>query len=266
MTHTSQTLRTERIGEVLLVTFSRPERMNSFTVELEHAYGDVLEAADADPEVRAIVVTGEGRAFCAGADMEDLATLAANPGEGTSPFRRRRDFPLELRKPLIAAVNGPAAGLGMVHAVYADVRFANEGAVFATGFARLGLAAEYGISWLLPRLVGRSRAMDLLLSGRKVRAQEAARIGLVDHLVDEGTDAVTAAVEYATDIATHCSPEGMALIKDQVARDCEASFEEAYQRSEELMLSRIESADMAEGVASFTERRAPRFAPLGSDA
>lgn len=249
-------------GAVLVVTFDRPDAMNTFTVASEHAYGDLLEQADRDPAVRAVVVTGAGRAFCAGADMADLAAIVESAGSmDVSPYRRRRDFPLALRKPLIAALPGAAAGLGMVHALYADVRFGGPKALFLTAFAKRGLAAEYGISWLLPRLVGHSRAMDLLLSSRKVGAEEAFRIGLLDHLVTEG-DVLAEAVAYAEELARTCSPASMADIKKQVNDDNERGFSESYDVADALMRARMGTADFAEGVASFTERRDPEFAPL----
>ena len=250
-------------GPVLVVTFNRPDAMNTFTVASEHTYGDILEQADADPDVRAVVVTATGRAWCAGADMADLAAIVeAAGGLDANPYKRRRDFPLALRKPLVAAIDGAAAGLGMVHVLYADVRFGGPRAAFLTAFAQRGLAAEYGISWLLPRLVGHSRAMDLLLSARKVRAEEAHRIGLVDHLVTEG-DVLEAAVAYATEMATSCSPASMADIKRQVNDDHERSFGESYDVADALMRTRMGTPDFAEGVASFTERRPARFRPLG---
>lgn len=249
-------------GAVLVVTFNRPEAANTFTVASEHAYGDILEQADADPDVRAVVVTAKGRVWCAGADMGDLARLVEEAGGfDVTLHKRRRDFPLALRKPLVAAMDGAAAGLGMVHALYADVRFGGPRAAFLTAFAQRGLAAEYGISWLLPQLVGRSRAMDLLISSRKVGAEEAYRIGLLDHLVTEG-DVLEAAVAYATGLAETCSPMSMADIKKQVNDDSEGSFSDSYDTADALMRSRMDSADFAEGVASYTERRAPRFAPL----
>ncbi len=249
-------------GAVLVVTLNRPKEMNTFTVASEHAYGDILEQAERDGAVRAVVVTGAGRAWCAGADMADLQKIVESSGSlDVNPYRRRRDFPLSFRKPLVAALNGPAAGLGMVHAMYADVRFGGPRAVFLTAFAKRGLAAEYGISWLLPRLVGRSRALDLLLSSRKVQAEEAFRIGLIDHLVSED-ELLEAAVAYADEMTAWCSPASMADIKQQVNDDHERPFSASYDVADTLMRARMGTADFAEGVASFTERRAPAFQPL----
>ena len=257
---TAHPVLTERRGAVLLVTLNRPERLNAWTDELEDRYFDVLESADADPDVRAIVVTGAGRGFCAGADMDDLAGASgATDAEIDRP--RPRHLPMTLRTPLVGAVNGAAAGLGLVEALYCDVRFASPNALFLTAFVRRGLAAEYGASWLLPRIVGRSRALDLLLSGRRVTGDEAHRIGLVDHLVPAET-LVDDAVAYAADLAASCSPWSMATIKQQIALDGERGFDAAVAEADTLMRASFHGADIAEGVASFTERRAPVFAPL----
>lgn len=257
---TEQLVLTERRGAVLLVTFNRPERLNAWTDALEDQYFDALVAAEADHEVRAIVVTGAGRGFCAGADMDDLAG-APDASDAEIDRSRPRHLPLTIRKPVVAAVNGAAAGLGFVEALYCDVRFASPDAVFLTAFVRRGLVAEYGASWLLPRIVGRSRALDLLLSGRRVGGEEAYRIGLVDHLVP-ADDLVEAALAYAADLASSCSPWSMATIKEQVALDGERDFSASVGDADALMRASFHGADIAEGVASFTERRTPVFAPL----
>ncbi|HEY5332267.1 MAG TPA: enoyl-CoA hydratase-related protein, partial [Solirubrobacterales bacterium] len=207
----------ERRGGVFVLTLNRPERLNAWTTPLEDRYFELLDEAEADPDVRAIVVTGAGRGFCAGADMNDLEAGANRDfsGSGIEKRARPRCFPWTIRKPLIAAINGPAVGLGLVEALYCDVRFATPEAKIATIFARRGLVAEYGISWLLPRIVGTGRALDLLLSARTIRGEEAYRIGLVDHLA-AAAEVLERAVAYADDIATNCSPTAMATIKRQV--------------------------------------------------
>lgn len=254
-----QLVLTEQRGTVLVVILNRPERLNAWTNELEDQYFDTLEAAEADPDVRAIVVTGAGRGFCAGADLQALEGVPDDQAE--LDRTRPRHLPLAVRKPLVAAVNGPAVGLGFVEALYCDVRFASPEASFATKFSRLGLVAEYGVSWLLPRVVGRSRALDLLLSGRRVGGEEAHRIGLVDHLAPAET-LLDAAVAYATDLATGCSPWAMATIKEQVARDAEIGFFEAADRADDLMRESFRGPDIVEGLAGFGERRPPAFQPL----
>lgn len=261
-TLTEQPLLTELRGRVLVVTFNRPHRLNAWNDALEDQYFDALESADADPQVRAVVVTGAGRGFCSGADMDDLGS-ASDATEEQLSRPRPRHLPMTIRKPVVAAVNGAAAGLGFVEAMYCDVRFASPDAVFITAFARRGLVAEYGLSWLLPRLIGEGRARDLLLSGRRVDGEEAARIGLVEHLVP-ADELVERAVDYASAIAESCSPASLATIKAQLALDAERSFIESVGHADSLMRASFQGADLVEGVASFTERRPPAFAPLSS--
>lgn len=251
---------TERRGAVFVVWFHRPERLNAWTDALEDAYFDVLEAAEADPGTRAVVVTGAGRGFCAGADMEVLAAAPRASPEQLARARPRH-WPMLLKTPIVAAVNGPAAGLGLVEALFCDVRFASPAAVFLTSFVRRGLIAEYGCAWLLQRLVGHGRATDLLLSGRRVEADEAHRIGLVDHLVP-AEQLLDAAVSYADELATWCSPSSIATIKGQLARDAGRLFDESVMDADVLMRASLLGPDLAEGVASFVERRPPFFNPL----
>jgi enoyl-CoA hydratase/carnithine racemase len=260
---------------VAVLTLNRPERLNAWTAEMQILYFDLLAGCATDDEVRAIVVTGAGKGFCAGADMGDLEALSGGgdgggdagadgdrdddslPGRGDRP----QTFPLTVPKPLIAAVNGACAGLGLVHAVMCDLRFAAEGAKLTTAFVRRGLVGEYGLAWMLPRLIGPARALDLLLSGRVVLAEEAAELGLVnrvlppDRLLDE-------TVAYARDLAVNSSPTSMAVIKEQVYGDLERGLDEAYERALRLMGESFGRPDFAEGVASFVERREPRFAPF----
>lgn len=247
-------------GPVRLLTLNRPERLNAWTNELEDQYFDLLASADADPDVAVIVVTGAGRGFCSGADLDGLSD-AGERKRSDLDGRRRRDFPLGIRKPLIGAINGAAAGLGFVEALYFDVRFGCPDTLFLTAFARRGLAAEYGISWMLPRLIGRSRAADLLLSSRKVYGDEAFRIGLLDHLVPSA-DVVDAAITYADDIARNCAPWSLATMKRQLDVDTDRTFEAARDEAVDLMFESFGRSDLTEGIASHRERRAPRFASL----
>lgn len=260
---TSAPVLCERLeGGVLLLTLNRPHRLNAWNNELEDLYHDHLAEADDDPAVRAVVVTGAGRAFCAGADMDDLARA----GEATEQDFRRprpRDFPLSLRKPLIGAVNGPAVGLGMVEALYCDVRFAANDTAFHTAFVRRGLVAEYGIAWLLPRLIGHGNATEILLSGRSVHADEAHALGLVSRVV-ASERLVEDAVAYARTLATDCAPSSIATIKEQLAHAGSATYDEATATAEKLMRESFGAPDHTEGVASFLEKRPPRFAPLAA--
>jgi len=251
----------ERRGPVLLITLNRPDKLNAWNNALEDRYFDLLDEADADPEVRAIVVTGAGRGFCSGADMSDLQQVDKLDENGLPMRRRPKNHPLLVRKPLLAAINGAAAGLGLVEALFCDVRFAAAGAKLTTSFARRGLIAEYGTAWLLPRLVGQSRALDLLMSGRVVRAEEALQMGLVDRVV-EPADVVEAAVAYAQDLASNCSPWAMSTIKTQVYSSFDSPFGEAVEQSDRLMQISLLGPDVREGVLSFLEARPPVFAGL----
>ena len=265
MTYASSTelVLAERRGPVLVLTLNRPERLNAWNDALEDRYFARLDEAEDDPEVRAIVVTGAGRGFCAGADMSDLERAATN-GAAEPELRNRprsRSFPRTVRKPMIAAINGAAVGLGLVEALYCDLRFATADAKLSTTFARRGLVAEYGISWLLPRLVGYSTALDLLLSGRMIGGEEAHRLGLVDR-VSEPQQLLDDAVAYAQELATYSSPWSVATIKAQVQADLDRPFAASVAAAEELLLGSFHRPDVAEGVRSFIERRAPAFGPL----
>ncbi|MGI5129299.1 enoyl-CoA hydratase-related protein [Pseudonocardia sp. CA-107938] len=242
---------------VLTLTFNRPERRNGWDDDLRTAFDDQIRAAAVDPEVRAVVVTGAGTTFCPGADLSRLGRLA-EPGATLPhfPVDHVREFP----KPLIAAINGACAGVGLVTALFCHVRFAAEGAKFATSFSRRGLPAEYGIAWTLQRLVGQENALDLLLSGRTFEAAEALRLGMVSRVVPRD-DIVTAAQEYARDIAVNCAPHSLAAILRQSREAADTDFATALDRTWELVDEFIGGPDLGEGLTSYVEKRAPRFRP-----
>jgi enoyl-CoA hydratase/carnithine racemase len=243
---------------VAVLTLNRPDRLNAWTQALENRYFDLLEECAADGDVRVIVVTGAGRGFCAGADMEDLQTIGDEGIDGARAQERRpQTTPLSVPKPVIAAINGPCAGIGLVQALMCDIRFVAADAKLTTAFARRGLIAEHGISWILPRLIGPARALDLLMSGRVILGEEAAALGVVNRI---GT--LDDALEYARDMAANCSPTSMSVMKRQIWTHLQKPLEEALAESDELMLASFERPDFPEGVTSFVERREPRFAPL----
>jgi len=248
---------------VAVLTLNRPERLNAWTQELERVYFAALAECGSSPEVRVIVVTGAGRGFCAGADMNELQSL----GEGdvdvaqTKHERTAQTYPLTVPKPIVAAINGPCAGIGLVQALMCDVRFVAEDAKITTAFARRGLVAEHGISWILPRLVGPAQALDLLLSGRVVLGQEAAAMGLANRATPKET-ALEETLAYAHELATQCSPASMATMKRQVYAALEQALPVALAEADEAMLRSFGQPDFVEGVSSFVERRAPAFAPL----
>ena len=244
---------------VAIVTFNRPDRHNGMTGSLEVAYYARLAQAAADREARVIVVTGAGRSFCPGAD------LAHRPGPGEEPLPNTKvpsTFPQTIDKPLVAAINGACAGVGLVQALHCDVRFAATQAKFTTAFARRGLIAEYGIAWMLPQIVGLAAATDLLVSGRTFLADEALRLGLVSAVVDRD-DVLDHAVAYAADLAANVSPASMATIRRQLRAYRSLDLAAAVADSDRLMRESTTGADFTEGVASFLEGRAPSFAPLG---
>lgn len=248
----------ERRGSVLLLTLNRPDRLNAWTPSMQERYFDLLERADADPEVRAIVLTGAGRGFSAGADIAGLAELDGDSYDGPS---RPWSLPIDLRKPVISAINGPCAGLGLVAALFTDVRFAAADAKFTTAFSRRGLIAEYGISWLLPRLVGVSRALDLMLSARTLPGTEAAELGMIDRALPR-EQVLDAALDYARTLATECSPASMAEIKQQIYTGLDSGLPAATADAERRMRAALNRQDSAEGVQSYLQGRPPQFPPL----
>ena len=255
-------LRAATSGGVRTIWFDRPDRRNAMTLEMFRDYYAALVAADADPEVRAVVVTGSGDWFCSGADPEALAALLDERNREllAGEFGFPPHLPLTLGTPIVAAMNGGAAGLGLVHALYADVRFMAAEARLSTTFSRLGLVAEYGSAWLLPRLVGVGAALDLLLSGRKVDAVEACRIGLVQRVLPRD-EVLAEAQAYAAALAQHCSPASMAVIRRQVFSGLETGAAEAAADAIRLMVESLAGADFGEALLGRAQGRAPRFAP-----
>lgn len=245
---------------VARVTLNRPERQNAWNQALSHAYFEALEALARDEHARVIVVSGAGGAFCVGGDQEVLSGIAEKGEQsvaGKPAFRR----PLAIGKPIIAAIAGPCFGMGLLAALTCDIRFAAENVKLSTAYVRRGVTAEMGMSWLLPRIVGVGCAADLLLSGRVVRAPEALRIGLVSQVfADADLEAETLA--YARIMASQCSPRAMALVKGQLYTDLTSDLPSAYDRATGLLEQAFASADFAEGVRSWSERRAPAFPPL----
>jgi enoyl-CoA hydratase/carnithine racemase len=255
---------------VATITLNRPDRMNAWTPTMERDVRAAMTDAANDDNVRAIVLTGAGRAFCAGADMDALKGLDPDDikkrGNDLPAFdmNRRPDwqsrygFYPSIGKPIIGMLNGATAGIGLVHALYCDVRFAADNTVFTTAFARRGLIAEHGISWMLPHIVGHANALDLLLSARRVSSEEALRIGLVNRLYapDQLREQTYA---YARDLADNVSPSAMAVIKRQLYDVPFQTLAEATIDANREMAVALASADFREGVASFMEKRPPRF-------
>src|SRR3954454_14358078 len=249
---------------VAVLTLNRPDRLNAWIPAMQRRYFDLLQEAADDPTVRVIVVTGAGRGFCAGADMSALQSIGSSSDDSSDGSRaedqddRPQTFPTTIPKPVIAAVNGPAAGLGLVMALMCDIRFAAAGAKLTTAFARRGLIAEHGISWTLPRLVGSANALDLLFSGRVILAEEALGMGLVN-AVHPAEELLDRTLDYARELATWSSPTSMAVMKKQVYEHMERGAGESLEESNRLMAESFGRPDFAEGVAAFVEAREPRF-------
>jgi enoyl-CoA hydratase/carnithine racemase len=268
-----QDIRYEVQDPVAIITLNRPDRLNAFTnrmlAELRHAFA----AAEQDPAVVGIVLTGAGRGFCAGMDMgaldnmaagsgqrEDLSALAAEPGDPAmgEQFGVAFSYLLSVRKPIIAAVNGACAGLGFVFALLADLRFVEKQAKFSTAFAQRGLIAEHGASWILPRLIGSGKALDLLWSSRKFDGVEADRLGLAERLCETG-EALPTAVAYIGELAATVSPTSLRVMKAQVYRHLNMLLGDSLRESNTWMDESLRREDFREGVRSFLEHRPPAF-------
>jgi enoyl-CoA hydratase/carnithine racemase len=253
----------ERRGRLGLIRLERPDVLNALTPAMIAGVETLCRQAEADPEVFAIAVTGAGRGFCAGLDMAVLAQHAAGRAPEGPPRTPRQtmmfSFLMDISKPVIAAVNGPAAGGGFILAMMCDLRFMAQGAQLVTVFSRRGLVAEHGASWILPRMVGVSRALDLLWSSRRVGAEEALRIGLADRVVP--LDDLLSAVEaYVADMAATVSPRSVATMKSQVLRHLAMDFDTAAAETAEAIARSLAHPDATEGAAHFVERRPARFA------
>ena len=261
---------------VATITLNRPDKLNAWTAVMEQEVRAGFELAERDENVRVIILTGAGRGFCAGADMSLLSSVAEqgldeagrayavrNAGNhttaGTRPdFQKKYSYFPAIQKPVIAAINGPVVGLGLVIALYCDMRFASDAAKFSTAFARRGLIAEYGLAWMLPRLIGHANALDLLFSARMVDAAEAFRMGLANQVF--GQDGFLAKVnEYAKDLASNVSPRSLRVIKKQVYEAMFQPLGEAFTMAEHEMLESLKSQDFKEGVAHFLQKRPPAF-------
>jgi enoyl-CoA hydratase/carnithine racemase len=258
---------------IAVITLNRPDRLNAWRAEMDRDVRAAMKAASADEAVRVIVLTGAGRGFCAGADMNNLQSLAGSGGGTARPrpavpepfdasanedFKRQYSWFPSVPRPIIAAINGPCAGLGLIMSLYADMRFASDKAVFTTAFARRGLIAEHGVSWLLPRLVGMAHACDLLYSARTVRAPEALAMGLVSRVIPED-QFMPEVMAYARMLATEVSPRSMREMKREMWHAQFQTLAQAIDEANGDMAGSFASADFKEGVAHFVEKRKPQF-------
>ncbi len=257
---------------VAVITLNRPDRLNAWRGEMDRDVRAAMRAATDDDAVRVIVLTGAGRGFCAGADMNTLTSIQSDAGsaraaQGTTPAfdpKARADFQTQnsyfpsVPKPIIGAINGACAGLGMVLALYTDIRLASDTVVFTTAFSRRGLIAEHGMSWLLPRLVGMANAMDLLFSARVVRAAEALGMGLVNRVIP-AADFEADVMTYARMLANEVSPRSLREMKREIWNAQFQSLSEAITEANADMAASFTSEDFKEGVAHFLEKRPAAF-------
>jgi len=261
---------------VATVTLNRPERLNAWTDRMAAEVKHAIAAAEADRDVAVIILTGAGRGFCAGADLKALKSISdgdlkgqkvdgldADPGDANMDdgFRSTYTYLMSVRKPVIAAINGPCAGMAVPISLACDLRFASDSAVFTTAFSQRGLVAEWGIAWLLPRLVGPAHALDLLFSARKVAADEAERIGLVNRVLP-ADELLPFVRQYARDLIANCSPASMQIMKRQVYEALHEPLGPAHDKAVQLMFESFKRPDFKEGVQAFLEKRPPEFEPI----
>jgi enoyl-CoA hydratase/carnithine racemase len=264
---------------IALITLNRPDKLNAWTAPMQASVKRAIVEAAGDDNVRVIVVTGAGRGFCAGADMGNLQQIRPEkwnerelaradhtvevPKSDLGPdvsahYGGRFGYVMSVRKPVIAAINGPCAGIGLVFTLYCDMRFAGSEAKFTTAFAQRGLIAEHGISWLLPRLTGTAHALDILFSARKFSAQEAERINLVNRVFPQ-ENFLPAVLDYARQLAQTVSPRSLAVMKAQVWKALYQDLNDAIAVGDAEMHKSFATEDFKEGVAHFVEKRAARF-------
>ena len=255
---------------VAIIWLNRPHRMNAWTGRLHTEYRHLLDKANRDRAVRAIIVTGRGKGFCVGGDSKALSGHVdrgrydpgisadiAKPGYGTDEhFDASFAYHFGLDKPVIAAINGPAAGVGLALACFADLRFAVPGVKFTTAHGKLNLPAEYGLSWMLPKIVGLGRANDLLLTSRVFTSDEALSLGFVNQIF-EPTELLDRTLEYAHQLIASVSPNSLRQTRWQIYRDLHRDVASAVIESERLIEDMAKEEDFKEGVAALVQKRPP---------
>ncbi len=260
-------------NDVAVVTLNRPDKLNAWRGEMDHDVRDAMREAAGDPDVKVIILTGAGKGFCAGADMSLLQTIQSGdaaasrsvvnsqpPWDPTSheSFQKQYSWFPAVPKPIIGAINGAAAGLGLIISLYCDIRFASDAAKFTTAFSRRGLIAEHGISWLLPRLIGFANAADLLYSARVIAAAEAKAMGLVSRVIP-AERFEREVLAYAHMLANEASPRSLREMKREIWNAQFQTLGQAVESANADMLASFNSEDFKEGVAHYLEKRAPKF-------
>src|SRR5271168_2980800 len=263
----------EAANLVATITLNRPDKLNAWTEKMEEEIGAAVRAASADNQVRVIILTGAGKGFCAGADMSLLSEISQEsaPRAGRflvdtdmygadvpADFRKKHAWLLSVPKPIIAAINGPSVGLGFIVPLYCDFRFASEKAKFSAIFSKRGLVAEYGLAWMLPRIVGTGNAIELMFTSKMVDAAEALRMGLVTRVLPE-ENFLPAVQEFAREMAASVSPRSLRVMKRQIYTGLLQNLGEAYDEAIEEMRGSFGTEDFKEGVAHFIEKRAAAF-------
>ena len=271
-------------GGITKITLNRPDKLNAWTTVMGNEVKRAIEIAGQDKECRCVVVTGAGRGFCAGADMGNLKDISDGDNEkemevdmAIKPYRTDKNLGPEILenfegrfaymyncpKPIIAMINGACAGIGLIFSLYADLRFTSNEAKFTTAFASRGLIAEHGIAWLLPRLVGEAKALDLLLSARIFKGVEAESLGLVNKSIS-AAELENFVNNYAKHMAERVSPRSMTIMKRQIRAGYSQTFSKSLEIADKEMFLSFEQDDFKEGVESFVENRAPKFRGIGT--
>lgn len=264
---------------VASITFNRPDKLNALTPAMLNLFLQTVRRAAADPDVRVLLITGVGRGFCAGLDLSIIGTGASSETGGSADEAKDQAPPqwgddvgpelsrffsggwndlITSRKPTIAAINGPAFGWGFILALHCDIRFAAQSAIMNATFARLGVPAEKGSGWLLARLVGSARALDLLYSARRIDGAEAERLGVVNAVFAD--DKLMAhATDYARQIAANAAPRALAAMKAQVWSALDDPYDKGFADADHEQDLCTRTDDFREGVASYREKRPPAF-------
>lgn len=263
-------------GSAAIITLNRPAQLNAWTDSMGDEVRQAFELAETDSQVVGIIFTGADRAFCAGADLSildkilttgDLGVPAASmPGDASysADYRQTYSYIASIRKPVIAAIHGACVGMALPLALFCDLRFASTEAYFITAYSQRGLIAEWGCSWMLPRLVGNAHALDMLLSSRRIGANEALGMGMLNRVVP-AAELLAQAKSYIADLALNCSPTSMSIIKRQIYQDWMQSLEHSQIHAEELLLQSFHGADFKESIAAMTEKRPAKFKTLSPD-
>lgn len=261
---------------VAIIAFNRPEKLNALTPDMLKSFFEHVDQAAVDPAVRVILITGEGRGFSAGLDLSVIGTGVSKTttltppepvtkqwGEDIGPdlsryFGNGWNALITSRKPTIAAVNGAAFGWGFILSLHCDIRFAGESALFNATFARIGVPAEKGIGWLLPRLIGIARAADLLYTARRFDGREAERLGLVNQCLPDA-ELMPHALQYARQIAQNAAPRSLAAMKAQIWSAGDDCYDQAFQAADREQDLAVQTQDFLEGIGSLREKRSPQF-------